>query len=142
MNVLDYKKCTEEGKLVDWTGKLKFRGGDWLAIGAVAAMIALSAWTAVSLGGGQEAGTVQIYQNGRLAHELPLSQNATVTVGGEYANVIEIRDGAVAVVQSDCPGEDCVHSGWASTAGKTIVCIPNRVEVRVLGKSEVDFVVG
>ena len=127
---------------MDWTGKLRFRSGDWLAIGAVAGMLVLSAWMAFSLDGGQEAATVQIYQNGRLVQELALSENATVTVGGEYTNVIEIRDGAVAVVQSDCPGEDCVHSGWVSTAGKSIVCIPNRVEVRVLGKSEVDFVVG
>ena len=140
--MLGEKKGTKEGKLVDWTGKLKFRGGDWLAIGAVAGMLVLSAWLAFSLDGGQEAATVQIYQSGRLVQELPLSEGATVTVSGEYTNVIEIRDGAVAVVQSDCPGEDCVHSGWVSTAGKSIVCIPNRVEVRVLGKSEVDFVVG
>ncbi|MBQ8917117.1 MAG: NusG domain II-containing protein, partial [Oscillospiraceae bacterium] len=46
------------------------------------------------------------------------------------------------IAQSTCPGEDCVHSGWISSPGRSVVCLPNRVEIRITGSSEVDFVVG
>ena len=60
-----------------------------------------------------------------------------------YTNRIEIKDGKVFITESDCPGEDCVHSGWISEGGRSIVCLPNRVEIRIEGEteSEVDFIV-
>ena len=74
--------------------------------------------------------------------QLPLEMDAKVEVDGEYHNVIEIRDRKAAVVESDCPGEDCVHSGWTGTPGRSVVCLPNRVEIRIVGMdSDVDFVV-
>ena len=86
---------------------------------------------------------VQIWQDGELIDQLPLGTDARVEVNGKYHNVIEIRDGKAAILESDCPGEDCVHSGWIRSAGRTIVCLPNRVEIRIIGMdSEVDFVVG
>ena len=33
----------------------------------------------------------------------------------------------------DCPTQDCVHTGWISYTGQTIVCLPNGVEVRLTG---------
>ena len=62
-------------------------------------------------------------------------------IGGAYINRVEVRDGRIAIVDSDCPGEDCVHSGWISRPGRSIVCLPNRLEIRVTGTSDVDFVV-
>ena len=56
---------------------------------------------------------------------------------------LAINDGASACTASDCPGQDCVHSGAIHTAGRSLVCLPNRVEIRVVsGGSDVDFVVG
>ena len=49
----------------------------------------------------------------------------------------------IAITGSDCPGEDCVHSGWIKASGRSIVCLPNKVEIRIVGQSDdVDFVVG
>ena len=63
--------------------------------------------------------------------------------GGEYKNVITVSEGAISITASDCPGEDCVHSGAIRTSGRSIVCLPNEVEVRVVNAaSDVDFVVG
>ena len=50
-----------------------------------------------------------------------------------WAGTAALGDGAVAVTASDCPGNDCVHSGWISAAGRSIVCLPNRLEVRITG---------
>ena len=82
-----------------------------------------------------------IYQDGSLIRELSLGTDTEVVIEGDYKNVVTIKDGKAAITRSDCPGTDCVHSGWIHEAGRSIVCLPNRVELRIEGVSEVDFVV-
>lgn len=125
---------------MDGSIRLTFKKGDWLAI-ALVVLIALST-AAAFLPDRSEAGSVQIYQDGRLIDELSLAKDETVVVGGNYTNTVVVRNGCVSIAASTCPGRDCVHSGWISSAGRSIVCLPNRIEVRIVGKSEVDFIVG
>lgn len=127
---------------MDKRANLSFRRGDLLAIALV---VVIAAAVAVLYLPGDEAGghaAVQIYQDGRLIRELPLDADATLTVSGAYTNTIAVQNGRAAVVASDCPGEDCVHSGWISSAPRSIACLPNRVEIRISGAaSDVDFAV-
>ena len=85
----------------------------------------------------------QIYQNGTLIQTVSLSQDGEFTVTGTYRNTITVQDGKIAVTDSDCPGRDCVHSGFSGSAGKSIVCLPNGLEIRIVSDDDhVDFVVG
>lgn len=111
--------------------RLTFRRGDAVVIAAIlAAAIALTAAFVLSARRGAAA-SVEIRQNGEVLAVLPLDEDAEFTVGGAYTNVIEVRGGEVFFAESDCPGRDCVHSGAVSAAGRSLVCLPNRVEVRV-----------
>jgi hypothetical protein len=47
----------------------------------------------------------------------------------------EIKGGEIAVISSDCPGNDCVHTGFIPGRGRVIVCLPNRVTVTVGDKN-------
>ncbi len=85
--------------------------------------------------------TLEIYENGKLLTTLSLAEDATYTVRGAYTNVVTVKAGKVAVTHTDCPGGDCQKIGWTDSAGKSIVCLPNGVEVRILGDSDVDIVV-
>lgn len=121
--------------------KLTFCKGDIFAVGLVAAfaiLVGVLFWTSV---GAQEGSMVSVYQDGKLVKEISLSDTTEFMVEGEYTNVISVKDGKAAITESDCPGTDCVHSGWIHDAGRSIVCLPNRVEIRIEGASEVDFVV-
>lgn len=121
--------------------KLTFCKGDILAIGLVAAvaiLVGVFFWTSF---GAEEGSMVAVYQDGALQTELSLSQDTEYVVEGAYTNKIVVKDGKAAIAESDCPGTDCVHSGWIHEAGRSIVCLPNRVELRIEGASEVDFVV-
>ena len=87
---------------------------------------------------------LRIYQNGMLIREMPLEQDGEYQIAGLYVNLVEVRDGKAAIASSTCPGQDCVHSGWISQPGRSVVCLPNRVELRIEGgstASEVDAVV-
>lgn len=85
----------------------------------------------------------QVYQNGELVKTLSLEEDTTFEITGKYSNTITVRGGEIAITASNCPGADCVHSGPIQTCGRSIVCLPNGVEIRVVNaQSDVDFVVG
>ena len=126
---------------MDTKHRYGFRPGDLLAVGAVL-LLAAVIFVLFFLPAQGEAAYAQVYQNGRLLHTLSLAQNREVTVTGEYRCTVTVKDGSVAVTASDCPGEDCVHSGWIRSPGRSIVCLPNGLELRVVGETgDVDFVV-
>ena len=121
--------------------KLEFCKNDFFAIGIVAViaiLVSVIFWTSV---GAEEGSMLSVYQEGALTKELSLDSDVEFVIEGDYKNVITIKDGKAAITESDCPGTDCVHSGWIHEAGRSIVCLPNRVELRIEGTSEVDFVV-
>lgn len=121
---------------------LRFRKGDFLAIAIVAVLAVLVALCFLPKGSDSPV-QAQIYQSGDLIMTVPLEEDASFTITGKYTNVITVADGRIAVSASDCPGEDCVHSGAIHSSGRSIVCLPNSVEIRVVNaQSDVDFVVG
>lgn len=111
-----------------------FRRRDILAI----ALVLITAAAVFARFYFKEAGdTAEIYLDGRLVKTMPLSMDAVYEVNGEYTNVIEVSNGRVRVAQSDCPGGDCVHTGYIERG--VIICAPNALEVRV-GSGDVDSV--
>ena len=121
---------------------LRFRKGDILAIAVVVLLAALVAVFFFPKSSNAPA-MAQIYQDGQLLQTLSLASDTTLEISGKYTNTVTVQDGAIAITASDCPGEDCVHSGAIRSAGRSIVCLPNAVEVRVVSQtSDVDFVVG
>ena len=121
---------------------LRFRKGDLLAVALVAVLATLVAICFLP----QKSDVpvqAQIYQEGALVRTLPLDQDASIQISGKYTNVITVENGKIAITASDCPSEDCVHSGAIHSSGRSLVCLPNAVEVRVVNaSSDVDFVVG
>ena len=119
-----------------------FKIGDLLAIGAVLLVAALC-FLAFLPRGTHEASCAQIYQGGELIMTVSLEMAQEFPVEGDYRNVVTVRDGQIAITDSDCPGKDCVHSGAIRSPGRSLVCLPNALEIRVVsGQSDVDFVVG
>lgn len=124
--------------------RLTVRWGDFVA-GALVLLLALvTAWYYMPAGN-QKGQTAQIWQDGTLVRELDLSENQNIVVEGAYENTVVVENGKVAIQASTCPGEDCVHAGWCGETGRSIVCLPNRVEIRVVDREmqvEVDGVTG
>ncbi len=121
---------------------LRFCKGDLLAIAAV---VLLAVAVAVSFipKTGDGAVAAEIYQDGKLIKTLSLDEETTFEICGKYTNLIAVSNGEISFAASDCPGEDCVHSGAIHSSGRSLVCLPNGVVVRVITQnSDVDFVVG
>ena len=123
--------------------RLRFCIGDVIVIGFVvmlAILIGVLFWIKT---GTEEGNLVVVYREGEKIQELSLEQNTEIIIENSYTNKLVVKDKKVAIIESDCPGMDCVHSGWISGKGRSLVCLPNRVEIRIEGEvdSEVDFIV-
>ena len=60
--------------------------------------------------------------------------------GGAYPMVIQAEPGRIRVLESGCPSQDCVHTGWADRAGDQIICLPNRLVISLSGaEAQTDF---
>ncbi len=52
-------------------------------------------------------------------------------------NVLAIEDGKAYMKEANCPGyQDCVETGKISRVGETIVCLPNKVVVEIVGEGD------
>ncbi len=51
-------------------------------------------------------------------------------------NTIEISSDGARVTEASCPDKTDIQSGKISKPGQMLVCVPNRVTVRITGKSE------
>lgn len=112
------------------------RAGDFVVLAAALALFALSAlllWRPATPGD-----TVTISASGAVWGVYPLGTDRVVELPG---NTVVIEDGAVYMRDADCPDGICVAQGRLNGAG-LIVCLPNRVVVRVDASGGYDAVVG
>lgn len=56
--------------------------------------------------------------------------------GAVGKSVIEISDGSIRIVDSDCPQRLCVHQGAIRRVGGLIVCVPNKITIWIEGKRQ------
>ncbi|MCK4591082.1 MAG: NusG domain II-containing protein [Candidatus Latescibacteria bacterium] len=92
-------------------------------------------------GVGKQGRIVLVEQNSKLVKELPLDKETIVEVEGPLGTtVVKVESGKVRIVSSPCPRKLCVRMGSISKAGEIVVCVPNKVVVRIKGKKEIDAV--
>ena len=64
-------------------------------------------------------------------------------VDGVHTKVhIHVKDNAIAIVESGCPHQDCVLTGYVKDTNRPIICAYNAVTIIIEGTSEYDVVIG
>ena len=122
--------------------RLRFQRGDVVAIAATL-LLALSVFLAFIPKKTDGGAMAEVYLGGTLLCTVSLDVPQEFDVAAKYRNTITVKDGKIAVTESDCPGGDCMHSGWVGSSGRSVVCLPNRMEIRIISESgDVDYVVG
>ena len=63
--------------------------------------------------------------------------------GTDGYDVVEIFDNKVRIVEADCPDKLCLKQGWIAWSPQQLVCLPNRVVVKIINslKPDVDAVI-
>ena len=119
--------------------ELKFNRFDALvALAVVLLAVASALWFYLPR---QQSGelTVVVSVSGAEQSRTPLADftEATVTNRGYTLHIIA-ENGGVAVTDSNCPTQDCVHTGRITRTGQSIVCLPAQVVVHLEGASSPD----
>lgn len=107
-----------------------------LVVGLVV-LVAAAMLTAFPFLRSGQATTVQVTVDGEeiYARRLErLDEPLQLAVEGAYPLVLELSRDGVRVVETKCPGEDCLHTGVITRAGEQIVCLPNRMVVSLRGE--------
>lgn len=78
-----------------------------------------------------------IFLDGTCVKKIDLdSVNGSISfdVRGAGVNTIEAEHGRIRVVSADCPKKICVSQGWISSSALPIVCLPNKVVIKIQAK--------
>lgn len=98
--------------------------------------------------GGAEDLTAVVTIDGEEIDRVSLAHAAAerVYAAGDYTLTVEYAAGSARVLHSDCPTQDCVHTGAAVRSGQSVVCLPGRFILRLEGgtaeSGAVDAVLG
>ena len=76
--------------------------------------------------------TAEIYSNNKLIKTVSLNKDDEFTIkNGDNYNIVRIRNGKISVCESDCKNQICVKQGEIDNSLLPIVCVPNRLVIRV-----------
>lgn len=83
----------------------------------------------------------EISYDGNVVKTVPLSEDAEFSVNDIKFSV---KENSVCVISSPCPDKICVKTGAIKRNGETIICLPEKVSVKVVSEDKVsaDIVVG
>lgn len=85
---------------------------------------------------------VVVTVDGVVTQEYPLNKDLTVDIKGVNGgtNHLVIKDGYADVTEASCPDKICVKSRKINKTGESIICLPNKVVVKIVGRDtpEVD----
>ena len=133
-------KQSPETRLTRWDG---------LVILLVVLAMAVSGVTIWGAGEQTDDLTVVVSVDGEVVDRCALTELPDSDHGGVYShNGYTLRVGlsypiypdkpCIRVVESDCPTQDCVHTGEIYRAGQSIVCLPARIIIQLEGTPEGD----
>lgn len=81
--------------------------------------------------------TAEISVDGEVVITLDLgrAKNETISLENYGKNVIlEVENGAIRFVSSDCPDKVCINTGFVKNEIQTAVCLPNKTAVVILSE--------
>lgn len=121
---------------------LLFKTADLILVGgllvvAAVLFLVLGRWSA-------QGRTVEVQVDGKTIATLSLDIDTTYIIDGVDGghNTLVIAGGRATVTDATCPDGVCVRHRAIDRAGQSIICLPNKVVVNVVGEPIVDAEAG
>ena len=85
--------------------------------------------------------TVQIFQNNEIKFQFNLNEEKRFVIENQSGFIqIFIEDKKVWVNDSSCSAKICKKMGKISKTGQTIVCVPNKIFIQIVGKNKDKYI--
>lgn len=82
----------------------------------------------------EEGNYVLVEIDGKTVGEYRLDQDAEIEINGG-TNILVIKDGKAFLSEANCPDKTCVKTGSIHYSGESIICLPNKVVIKIKGNS-------
>lgn len=94
----------------------------------------------------EQAPTAVVTVDGKVEKEIDLllQEDCIITLETEPVVTLEIKDGKIRFIDSECPDGTCEKMGFLSNVGDTAACVPAKVIVTIKGTNgtAIDAVAG
>lgn len=80
---------------------------------------------------------VEVYENGKLIHSVSLHKDQVIKIEGKLD--IHIEKGFVYIKNSTCPDKLC-QKHKINKVGGQLICLPNKIIVKIVGNAKVDVI--
>lgn len=124
-----------------WRMKAPFRIGDLLVYVFILLLTAGSFAGLYRMGVGKDVRRVTVEVGGKLiaTYDLPKGnkeREVRVDAGNGCYNLLKLTSSGVSVEEANCPDQVCVKWGRISKPGQSIVCLPHKVVISIVGNRE------
>ena len=109
---------------------------DWILVIAILILAGVGFFIYTSLGR-QTAGIVKITVEGELFGTYSLEKEQEIKIND--TNYLMIKEGQADMIEADCPDQICVEHISISKNKETIVCLPNKVIVEIVGGEDIEM---
>lgn len=90
----------------------------------------------------KEGTMAEVYYGDKLITTINLNIDGEYVVDGELGDVVlEVKDKMIRVKEENSPKHICSKEGFIGDSFRTLICLPNRIIIKIVGESEVDGVV-
>jgi hypothetical protein len=141
----------------------KMKWGDFLIV-LVVVVLSFSLWSKILFAGSSKGNTAEIVAGGEILLKYDLTTGSLLYTNADIGSLLQeyspgvddsgnplisiaqnnihfkilIKGGKVRFLQSDCPNQVCINTGFISVSGQIAACVPAGILVRVSGVQAVD----
>lgn len=83
----------------------------------------------------EEGSYVLVEIDGKVVGEYRLDQDAEIEINGG-TNTLVIKGGKAFLSSANCPDKTCVKTGSIHYSGESIICLPNKVIIKIKSNSQ------
>ncbi len=81
----------------------------------------------------------KVFISGKLVKIIPLNKNSAYIFHGKLGKfIVQVKEGKIGVFETNCPEKICKKMGFINKKGSEIICIPNRIMIKITGESRID----
>ena len=119
-----------------WKEERKMKKNDWVLTVFILliAVVGMILYTNLGKQGGE---FVLVTVDGEVFGTYSLQKDKKIPIN--KTNVLTIKDGIADMTEGDCPDQICVEHKPISKNRETIVCLPNKVIVEIVGGKNADM---
>lgn len=87
----------------------------------------------------KETDKIEVYVDNKLYKTYDITDTAEVKIETkEGYNIVKVHDGGVEVTEASCPDKICIKEGFIHKHSENIVCLPNKVNIKITGDNSED----